>query len=237
MNFNFDKNSLKIFEMKFQKQIFSALFLTICSLLVLEGQIKVACVGNSITFGAGIENRDQNSYPAQLGKLLGNEWEVKNFGVSGSTLLKNGDRPYWKQNAFVSAKDFSPDVVIIKLGTNDTKPQNWKYKDEFMADYSAMIKEFKELPSRPFIIVCLPVPAFPDRWGIRDSIITADIIPMIKKIAKWNKVKIIDLHSPLIKYSDWFPDKIHPNAEGAGEMARIIEKTLLNWKKKIMKRN
>ncbi len=63
-------------------------------------QIKVACVGDSITFGFTIENRDQNSYPAQLGRLLGKNWEVKNFGVIGATLLKKGDMPYWKQKAW-----------------------------------------------------------------------------------------------------------------------------------------
>jgi lysophospholipase L1-like esterase len=218
-----------------KKYTFS-IILTIYSCFLLQGQIKVACVGNSITYGAGIENREQNSYPAQLGKLLGGEWEVRNFGVSGSTLLKNGDRPYWKQKSFVDAKEFAPDVIIIKLGTNDTKPQNWKFKDEFISDYSAMINEFKALPSKPYIIVCLPVPAFPDRWGIRDSIITADIIPMMKTIAKKNKVKTIDLHTAFLNHSDWFPDKIHPNAQGAGEMARIIEKNLLKWGKKIVKR-
>ena len=209
------------------------LFTSICSF----AQIRVACVGNSITFGAAIENREQNSYPAQLGKLLGNDWEVKNFGVSGTTLLKNGDRPYWKQKAFIDAKDFNPDVVVIKLGTNDTKPQNWKFKNEYIIDYTSLILEFRALPSKPIVFMCFPVPAYPERWGISDSIIRIDVIPMIKKIGKNNKVKIINLYKPLSNHADWFPDKIHPNAIGAGEMAKVINKVLLKNKKKILNRN
>jgi acyl-CoA thioesterase I len=216
--------------------------IVICCILFLftwyisYSQIKVACVGNSITFGATIENRHHNSYPAQLDSILGDGWEVKNFGVSGSTLLKNGDRPYWKQKAYSEAKDFNPDVVVIKLGTNDTKPYNWKFKDEFIGDYTSMINEFKALPSKPYIFICFPVPAYPERWGISDSTITVGVIPMVKIVAKNNKVQIIDLHTPLSNHESWFPDKIHPNIEGAGEMARVIKKVLLKNKKKIEKR-
>lgn len=199
-------------------------------------QIKVACIGNSITYGAGIDNREQNSYPAQLSKLLSAYWLIENYGVSGATLLKKGDRPYWKQKAFGEAKGLNPDVVIIKLGTNDTKPHNWEFKENFISDYIALIEEFKSLPSKPVIFICLPVPAFPERWGIRDSIITTDVIPMLKTIAKKTDVEIIDLHKPLLNHEDWFPDKIHPNTEGAGEIANIIHKVLLDNKKKIENR-
>jgi lysophospholipase L1-like esterase len=221
--------------MKYNK-IAVCCFVLLFTCLSSYTQIKVACVGNSITYGATIKDRQHYSYPAQLDSLLGEGWDVQNFGVSGSTLLKNGDRPYWKQKAFTDAKDFNPDVVIIKLGTNDTKPYNWTHKDEFIGDYTAMINEFKALPSKPYIFVCLPVPAYPDRWGISDSTITVGVIPMVKKVAKKNKVKLIDLHEPLGNHANWFPDKIHPNAEGAGEMAKVIKAELLKNKKKIEKR-
>ena len=80
-------------------------------------QIKVACIGNSITYGATIVGRDSLAYPPQLQKILGKKWLVKNFGVSGATMMKKGDLPYWNQPKFRAAKDFKPDVVIIKLGT------------------------------------------------------------------------------------------------------------------------
>lgn len=205
--------------------------------LSVFSQIKVACIGNSITYGSGIQDREVNSYPAQLQKMMEQEWEVKNYGVSGATLLKHGDKPYWKQKAYEEAKAYNPDVVIIKLGTNDTKPQNWKFKDEYISDYNAMINEFKALPSKPFVMICYPVPAYSEHWGIRDSIIKVDLIPMIKKISEQNHVELIDLYKPLSNHADWFPDKIHPNREGARKMAEVISKKLIKIKKKILERN
>jgi lysophospholipase L1-like esterase len=202
----------------------------------LLAQIKVACVGNSITFGAAIENRWHNSYPAQLDSILGENWEVKNFGVSGTTMLRNGDRPYWNQKAFINAKEFLPDAVVIKLGTNDTKPQNWKFKNEYINDYIAMIEEFRSLSSKPLVFICYPVPAYPDRWGISDSTIRADVIPMIQIVSKKSNAPIIDLYAPLSNHAEWFPDKIHPNAIGAAEIAKTVKKVLLKNKRKIIKR-
>lgn len=182
--------------------------------------IRVACVGDSITFGAGIENRDVNSYPAQLSRHLGTKWDVRNFGVGGATLLRQGDRPYWRQDAYKQALAFMPDAVIIKLGTNDSKPQNWAYKDQFIRDYVALINSFKALGSH--IWICLPVPAFPARWGISDEVIRQETIPMLRTIAQQTEVPVIDLYQPLTGRADLFPDQIHPNAEGAGVMAQII---------------
>jgi acyl-CoA thioesterase I len=218
------------------KKLFVAIYLMLFTAFCSFSQIKVACVGNSITFGFGLENRDVNSYPAQLGKLLGSDWVVGNFGNSGCTLLKHGDRPYWVQKTFEEAKNMNPDVVIIKLGTNDTKPHNWKYKDEFIADYTALINEFKALPSKPIVFICLPVPVYPERWGINDSTVRAGLIPFVKKIGKLNHVQVIDLYKPLSNHAEWFSDKVHPNATGAGVMAGVIDKVLLKNKKKILNR-
>src|SRR5690606_25963367 len=81
--------------------------------------IKIACVGNSITYGSGIVDREHNAYPAQLRAMLGEGYEVRNFGVGGATLLNKGDKPYRKTEAYADALRFKPDIVFIKLGTND----------------------------------------------------------------------------------------------------------------------
>ncbi|MBO5015861.1 MAG: alpha/beta hydrolase fold domain-containing protein, partial [Bacteroidaceae bacterium] len=87
--------------------------------------IRVACIGNSITDGSGIDMASQHGYPAILQQKLGKDYWVKNFGVSGRTMLNKGDRPYMNELAWRDALAFQPDIVIIKLGTNDSKPQNW----------------------------------------------------------------------------------------------------------------
>jgi alpha-L-fucosidase/lysophospholipase L1-like esterase len=182
----------------------------------------VACIGNSITFGDGIQDKERHSYPALLQKLLGDDWDVHNFGVGGRTLLHNGDFPWRNEPQYKAAKDCRPDIVIIKLGTNDTKPWNWKFKESFIPDYLQLIDEFRALPSRPVIYVCLPVPAFPGEWGISDSVLTTDVIPMIRIIASKRPVRVIDLRTPLEGKREFFPDKVHPNEDGAMVMARTI---------------
>lgn len=191
--------------------------------------VKVACVGNSITFGAGMDNRDRMSYPAQLQTWLGPNYDVRNFGVSGATLLKNGDYPYWKRPEYQSALDFNPDIVIIKLGTNDSKPQNWKHADEFFGDYTSLINTFKALSSKPRILLALPVPVFvPEKWGIRDSVVRDQIIPKIKQVAKATKSQYIDLYTPLLDAKSAFPDDVHPNPIGASMMAEEIYRALFH---------
>ena len=212
------------------------LLLPVCVLLVQPARaragqeprspVRVACIGNSITYGDGIQDRDHNSYPAQLQRMLGPGWEVKNFGVGGATLLRKGDHPYRECPEYAAAKAFNPDVVVIKLGTNDSKPQNWRYAAEFEKDYLEFVDEFQALPAHPKIFLCEPVPAFQERWGIRDSVIRAGVIPLIMKIVRERNLSLIDLRTALSGRGAMFPDAIHPDAAGAGIMARVIRASI-----------
>ena len=188
-----------------------------------EGKLKVACVGDSITQGAGTKG---NSYPKQLQELLGDKWDVGNFGVSGRTLLDKGDHPYSKEKKYQDALAMKPNVVIIKLGTNDTKPQNWKFKDEFEADYKKLIASFQALESKPRIFICRPVPVIGDgAWGINEACIQEQM-PSLDKLAKEMGVGIIDMYAALKDKPELIPDKVHPNAEGAAEMAKAAHAVL-----------
>lgn len=191
------------------------------------GTIRIACIGDSITYGAGIENRESNSYPAVLGRLLGAKFATKNFGVNGATLLKKGDKPYWDQPEFAAVKAFSPQVVIIMLGTNDSKPQNWRYQERFADDLRAMIDHFSRLPSQPVVWICLPPPAYESRWGISEETIAEEIIPDIQEVADEKHVPLIDLHDALSNRPKLFSDTIHPNADGAALMAQTVQNALL----------
>jgi len=130
--------------------------------------IKVACVGDSITAGAGAPKGE--SYPDQLQQILGTGWKVQNFGRNGCTMLRNGDRPYWKDKNLQRAQDFKPNVVIIMLGTNDSKPQNWVHESEFASDYRDMVKIFQGLESKPRIYIChVPTVIEPNRYKISET--------------------------------------------------------------------
>lgn len=186
--------------------------------------LKVACIGDSITEGAGLSNPSTESYPARLQRLLGtNEFTVRNFGVSGRTLLKKGDFPYWKEAAFKQSQDWGPDVVIIKLGTNDSKPQNWRHSTNFVADYEEMIGIYRALPSNPHLVLCTPAPVYNNgAFDIKPGIVATNIAPATRDLASRLGLGLIDFHTRLSGHAAWFPDTVHPNTRGAAVMAAIV---------------
>ena len=185
--------------------------------------IRVACIGNSITHGSGIDMMDEKGYPAQLQRQLGKGYLVKNYGVGARCMMSTSDHPYMNEQAWRDAKAFQPQVVVIKLGTNDSKDYQWN-QSQYERDYQAMIDTLCSLPSKPAIYLCTPIKAFRDKWGITDSVIVNGVIPSIQKIARKNKLTLIDLHSVITDPKDMTADMIHPNEKGAGKMAgRIAE--------------
>lgn len=188
-----------------------------------ENAVRVACIGNSITDGYGIGMSPVNGYPAVLQKKLGDGYQVKNFGVSARTMMNKGDLPYMNELAWRDAKAFNPNIVVIKLGTNDGKTHNWAHgADEYRQSMQAMIDTLKALPSKPKIYLCSPIPAFKDSWTINDSVIVNGEMPIIKKLAKKNKCQFINLHTSYTYGDMMLNDGIHPNAKGAAKMADII---------------
>ena len=185
--------------------------------------VRVACIGNSITDGFGIDMADVNSYPAQMQRLLGDGYYVRNYGVSSRTLLNKGDWPYMREPAWREALQFNPDIVVVKLGTNDSKPENWQYGADYQRDLQQMVDSLKALPSKPQIYLCTPIPAFKATWNISDSVIVNAIVPIVNKVAKKQRLKVIDLHTLYAADGDkMLPDGIHPDAKGARRLAEII---------------
>jgi lysophospholipase L1-like esterase len=163
----------------------------------------------------------QYGYPAELQKILGNDYWVKNFGVSARTMLNKGDHPYMNEMAWRDALAFKPDVAIIKLGTNDSKPENWQYGAEFRHDLEQMINALQ--PKQTKIFLCTPIPAIKSTWNISDSVITNAIIPIQKEVARKYGLKVIDLHTLFAGDGDkMLFDGIHPDGKGARRMAEII---------------
>ena len=198
-----------------------------------RGALRVACIGNSITDGSGIFMRDIFGYPAQLQQKLGNGYIVKNFGVGRRTMLNRGDYPYMKEQAWHDALGFNPDIVIVKLGTNDSKPKNWVYGADFAADMQQMIDSLKALPSSPQIFLATPIPAVKSLGTISDSIILRGICPVVRKIARRNGCRLIDLHSIYRETEGMIQnDGIHPTIKGAAQLADIMYQYITDCQKK-----
>lgn len=183
--------------------------------------IRVACIGDSITRGAGIGDPDMDSYPAVLQRMLGDGFEVRNYGSDARIMSLEGDHPYQKEHHYAEAKAFLPDIVTIMMGTNDSKPHNWN-QELFRASYDQMIKELKNLPSHPDIYVCLPPPPYEVKWGINDSTVVAGVIPVIREMADRHWLEVIDMHTAMSGMQENFVDNIHPNEAGAVVVAQTI---------------
>lgn len=187
--------------------------------------IKVACVGNSITYGYGIENREQNSYPSVLQRLLGKGYKVENFGHSGATLLSKGHRPYIQQEEYQKALAFAGDIVVIHLGINDTDPRNWpNHRNDFVKDYLTLISSFKKANPKARIVIARmsPLSHRHPRFesGTRDW--HAEIQQAIALVAQQTNAQLIDFHEPLYHFPQMLPDAVHPNAQGAAILAQVV---------------
>ncbi len=185
--------------------------------------IKIACIGDSVTYGSAIEDRETNSYPAQLQQMLGDGYIVKNFGKPGATLLFKGHRPYVKQEEFTQALEFAGDIAIIHLGLNDTDPRNWpNYRDEFIANYISLIDTLRHVNPKVRIIIAKTSPiTHKHKRFISGTQMWQDMIQEeIQLISECAKTELIDFHTPLYKHPNLLPDSIHPNAKGAKLLAK-----------------
>lgn len=200
--------------------------MTVCCIVgFAQDKVKVACVGNSITYGFLLPDREVNAYPFKLQKMLGDGYEVGNFGYSGATLLNKGHRPYTQQQVYRDALDFAGDIVVIHLGINDTDPRNWpNYQDDFIGDYRALIQSFRKVNPKARIIIARMTP-LSDRHprfesGTRDW--HDQIQEAIARVAKAEGVQMINFYEPLLPYPYILHDAIHPDVEGAEMMASIV---------------
>ena len=209
-----------------KKSFIIYLFLTLSVVLYAQQhRIKVACIGNSITYGYGLPDRATQSYPVQLQKMLGESYQVENFGKSGSTLLNKGHRPYMQQDEYHRAIDFAGDIVVIHLGINDTDPRDWPdYRDFFVKDYIALIDSFRVANPEARIMIARLTP-IADRHprflsGTRDW--HGEIQLAIENVARYAGVQLIDFHKPLYPYPFMLTDAVHPDPEGAFVLAQTV---------------
>lgn len=185
--------------------------------------VRVACVGDSITYGLRITDRKKNCYPAVLQRLLGDGYEVRNFGANSATVQENGNRPYTHKKVYRESLDWQPDIVILLLGTNDSKKQNWVDVDSYMDAMRKLIQSYLDLPGNPKIYVMTPPKAFSGYVGINDNHIKEETEALLAQ----TDYPVLDLRSVFEDNRQWIAsDGIHPNREGAREIATRIAKTL-----------
>lgn len=191
-----------------------------------DERIRVACVGDSITQGSGLRDPERESYPSVLQDLLGDEYEVRNYGVSGATALRKGALPYWDLLEFRAACEFAPHIVILMLGTNDANMSNRRDRERFEEDLRALGRHFAGLASRPVMVLGVPPACFGLWRAYQEAVLQREIRPSVKRVVEREGWRLVDVYGATTDRGDWFPDGVHPNAEGATAVARAVQEIL-----------
>lgn len=189
----------------------------------MEGPVRIACVGDSITEGAC--STDGQTYPNQLQERLGSGYQVKNFGVSGSTLMSSGlwdGRPYAYrgQPAFEDSGRFGPHIVLFMLGGNDSKTENWPRHAAFEPDFREMIAHYRALPSHPTVIVGTSPAVYIESFTVSDDIVSGEIAPLQRRLAVELGCVLVDINALTMKAPALYAaDGVHLNNTGYGRVA------------------
>jgi len=192
--------------------------------------IKIACVGDSLTYGHLVEDREVNCYPAVLNDLLGDDYVVGNFGVNGHTMLKTGDQPYWDHENFKLSSMLEPDIVIIMLGSNDSKPHNFTSTHDYISTYEEMIAHYRGLASKPRVYIATPPTVFPPESPEMSTIRSEEVNQMavaIRELGKRLHISVIDVNKKTADHPEGFvADGVHTNKNGAALIANIVFREL-----------
>ena len=226
------------------------LFMLVMMISVLTGchnidnqeteKIKIACVGDSITFRHGFEDAPENNYPSVLQELLGEGYEVMNFGESGTCVQTETDCAYMEQAVYQESLSYEADILILMLGTNDSKEWNWKGEEAFEEAYIALLEQYLKKEHSPKVYIGISPKAFyinnntsgTAEFGIEPEIVDK-IVTIQKEVAKKYGYDIIDIYEATREHPQWLKeDGIHPTLEGAKGIAEVIKEAIRNEEKK-----
>ena len=196
---------------------------------VNDGQIKVACVGDSVTYGHAVDFWYKNNYPVVFQNLLGEEYLVNNYGVSCATVQKTGDFPYLQTKSYKPSIVFNADILVFMLGSNDTKPYNWTDKETFKKEYLELLNSYLG-DNNPKVYLCTVSRVFykdPEQttgestYFVQENIIKI-VNEVVREIAEEYEYNLIDIYSVTKEHREWYNDYVHPEAEGAKAIAKEI---------------
>ena len=189
-----------------------------------ERKTRVACIGDSITWGFTLLNPRKQSYPALLQEKLGEGYEVRNFGYNDASARFDADTPYVRKRVYRESLAWNPDIVLLMLGTNDTKTRNWD-PEIFRRDYRRIIESYQSLSSHPRIILIAPIRIFTvmgiPLLGVHPETMEAGVRPAIRETAEQMGLELIDLRSLFVD-SQFCRDGVHPQRTGARMLADAI---------------
>jgi len=185
-----------------------------------EGATRIAAVGDSIT-NYGIAGAN---YPEHLDEMLGDGYTVQNFGEANYAAQSFSDFPYETTSSYEESLAFDPEIVLFMLGTNDTKANNWEGKETFKNEYTNLLENYSDLESVSRVILASPPTVFLDNV-MQGSIDPTNIEPIrdvVAEVAEEYDLEFVDMMEETAGHSEWFTDGIHPNEEGAEQLATLF---------------
>ena len=187
--------------------------------------VKIACIGDSVTYGSKLRNRIKECYPECLQALLGRKYRTMNFGLSGATINPNGDIPYISSIEYKKSLDFKPDLVIMQFGGNDSKKHNYKGTELFKNEYLKLMNSYKLINKDVLFIIILPVPIYHELWGVQTKILNGEITITLEDIILDNNIPFVDPKPSFSNRMELYDvDEIHPNKDGAQILAELVLK-------------
>ena len=194
---------------------------------IKDDAVHLAFVGDSVTFGNGVwvtEKSKEHTYPAYIERMMGDGYQALNYGVSGKTLMKEGDEPYTAHYMYDESVNANADTYVIMLGSNDSKPQNWNTGD-FHSELRAFVQTYIDLESHPKVFLATPPRAFEEAeeaFDLNNDIIEHEIAPTVREVAEELDIPMIDIYEKSKDHPEWFMDGSHPNVAGNEALAKII---------------
>ncbi|WP_394405193.1 GDSL-type esterase/lipase family protein [Streptococcus sp. 20-1249] len=190
------------------------------------GAIKVATVGDSLTYGYGLGNREEDAYPSILADLLGSHYQVSNFGLSGRSLQSTADFPYFNEKNAQLSLESDADIVIIMIGSNDSRGPYWN-KERFVSEYRKMVERYINLPSHPDVFLVVPPFVPTSRFGLNNAIIRDELQVLIPEIAEEFGVTAINLYPLTEGREEYYSDGLHLTPLGNQLVAQTVFSHLL----------
>lgn len=193
------------------------------------GQLRVACVGDSVTYGHGTTGWPKNNYPSQLQQLLGADYHVNNYGVSGFAVQDTADRPYRSLQHYTDSLAYKADYVVFMMGANDSKPENWIDAESYRQQLTALLDSYGDTQ----LLLCTPAAAFFIE-GQTEGVTSHDIQPLVveqiaqicREVAAERGCTLVDIHAVTKDHPEWFADGVHPGNDGAAAIAQAVAQAL-----------
>ena len=193
-----------------------------------DERIRISCVGDSLTYGSGvIKTREVDSYPAKLQKKLGTSHLVSNFGVRNATASADGDLPYIDSAQYKKSLESDPDIVLLMLGTNDSKTYNWR-PTSYEEGIRSLVQTYKNLDTNPTVYLMISPYCFSldgsdiAEYQVQPKVVAGKIRDIVEKVAAEEGVEVIDLYSVTVGKEERYRDGIHFDAEGYKIIADYI---------------